>query len=344
MSDSPGSEGAERDGLRGPHHSTLDLVEPPARRSLVGWIVNSVGFLIGVAILVWSARLALGDSPRASLDRLLGIDALWLGVLCALSAISVTLNAGAFWVTVLRAHRLPFARLLGVNVIATFLAPLPFKLGAVARIMIHRRWDQMRYKVILAWFAAVGLLAAACLAPVALAATQAARIGDLWWVVALVCGGLGASVCVGAGRVLERSVRLRGLSLGAGDMLGSWSVCFGNFALRVADVAAHSARFALAASALQVDLAVSDALLLGATYFVIGASAPTGSLGVREGAVIGLGVIAPSVSVSGADLASMALLISATELATLLALIGPSAWIVLRGSKSDSAATDPARD
>src|SRR5207247_1887125 len=65
-------------------------------------------------------------------------------------------------------------------------------------------------------------------------------------------------------------------------MLASPRVVLGCAALRIIDIAAQSARIALAAAIIGHPLPWEHALLAGSIFFLISAAAPTGSLGVRE--------------------------------------------------------------
>ncbi len=289
---------------------------PKRDRPVIRAAVQVIGFLLGIAALGWCITRALQPENREQFARLGEAPASALLAILALTAVSIVLNGLIFWATLLPIRRLRAPDVVAVNAIATFLAYLPFKLGAVVRVLIHNRRDHVPLATIAAWFASVAAVIVAALVPPALASVWRGRMDALWY-----GAGLGGIVVLGVSliavarwfrgeRGLERMhsildpLRLRAAQRflqsrvwthlhDAFTILSSPGVVAGTIGLRLADTAVQAGRFLIAASILGQPLAVEQAVLVSVTFFLIGVVSPTGMLGFREAGAAGLaGVLA----------------------------------------------------
>jgi hypothetical protein len=210
---------------------------------------------------------------------------------------------------------------------------------------MHNRRDGVALLTIGAWFAAISAIMLGVLAPIALVCLWMHRVD--WVTAGLALGGV--IVCCGALHVVAKLVateqgwafvqRLwramplpRSLQLGSpgGDallarahegvrILGSGRTVFACAALRVLDVACQGLRFAIAAKILGIELPTDQAVVAGIVYFLVGALAPFGQLGVRER----LTSMLPS-AMAESTFALVVLMVTAAEIVVLLscAVIG----------------------
>ncbi len=280
-------------------------------RSVARAAVQVIGFLAGLGALTWCVAQALKPENRAQFDRLGEAPVSSLAWMLGLTAATLLLNGLIFWATLLPVRRLRLADVLAVNAIATFLAYLPFKLGAVARLFIHNRRDGVPIALAGAWFGSVGMVIVAALLPPAAASLWRGRIDATWTVAA--AGGilvLGSTMVV-VSRALrgERGIdrmhamldplRLRPAQrfLRSGlwrhpheafTILSSPGVVASTIALRLADAAVQAARFVIAAEILGQSLPAEQAVIVAVTFFLIGVVSPTGMLGFREAGAAGI--------------------------------------------------------
>lgn len=283
------------------------------------------GFLLGLGLLGWTLSLALSEESVRGFRRLGDASPGRAIGLLALTAASVVVNGLAFWVAILPVRRLGAIEVLAVNAICTLLAYLPFKLSIIMRIAIHRQRDGMTYKRLLAWFAAVGIVAVLALGPLIAAGLIRRQVDEIWLLI--VTGGVAAALILGvvAARIIRRSTRLNRWTFGSAEMMGHARAVLAQTLVRLVDVLIHTGRFLVAALILGAELDAAGALLLATTYYLAGVLSPTGALGAREGAVVGMGALAASSGLGSGALASIALVITASEAATYMALGVPSA-------------------
>lgn len=277
--------------------------------------LQALGFGLGVAMLAWCATVALRGDNRAQFARL--AEAPWwaTALLVALSGATLLLNGACFWLALRPVHRLRIGDVEAVNAIAALLALLPFKLSLLFRVLVHRQRDGVPVLTIGAWFGVTAALMLAVMGPAALAATMSGTslraLSAAWWAVVL-GGTAAASVAIvsGArwlrgGRAWALVERIAGLVPGARlralvvlrvlpraheavRMLGSPATVGGSAVLRLSDLGVQTARFLVAAMVLERAMTLEQAVLAASVYFLIGAVAPTGSLGVREAGTVGL--------------------------------------------------------
>lgn len=285
--------------------------------------LQALGFVVGVALLAWCANEAFAGPRREELRRLLAAPLWQPGALIGLAVVSAAINGAAFWGVLRPLRRLRLSDVVAVNFIASFLAFLPFKLGAVFRIGAHHRRDGVPMRDIVAWLGAFAALSVATLAPMLLALFWRREI-DLWWSVATL---LGAGAAIGAGMLLARLARthawLRHASLGSYRIVdrpgpGVW--CAG---CKLFDTGVHAARFLLAAYIFGIGLPPDRAMIYAALYYLLGSASPAGMLGVREAGIVLLGL-----GEQRQQLAQLVITLSATEALAYAATCLPAlAWL-----------------
>lgn len=319
-------------------------------RTPLGIVVQLVGFAAGVALLVWCGRMALKPENRDQLAQLSNADPVSLALLFGCSLATLLLNGYIFWVVLRPEKRIDPVGVQATNAIATMLSYLPFKLSVLLRVAVHNRHDRVPLLTIAAWFGAIAVLVLVGLGPPALMSLWRHGVDTVWWAGSLLGIGLAvvvvltlAGVFAGAGglgrihRVLD-PLRIGPLSrfIRGGSfarlhaiftMLAHREAVLGATALRLLDIAAQTARFAVAASILGVDLGWQQALLIASTYFLIGMLSPFGMLGTREAGAVGLAQLL-GISDAGDSLVVVILAVSATEsLVNLLCAGVGVAWL-----------------
>lgn len=316
--------------------------------------VQILGFGVCIALFVWVCVRAFGgadEESQAALQRLR--DAQWweLGALLGLSLVSLFLNGVIFERSLAPVRKIPLADALSVNAIATLLANLPLKLSVLFRVLVHTRRNGVPILVMGSWLGVVAVPFLAVGGSLTVLALLRDTLGDAAWVVcSLVAAGVCAGVIVLVARVFSgefgdrmigwvttrftRSehrrvvLRARLIELHEGvRMLADARMVGVCTALRTLDFVLQGARFWVAAWIVGLALSPADSMLCGVTYITTDAVAPTGSMGAREGATIGVldrvtgkdpSAIAVLVAVVGADL-SMRLLTSLAGLVYLVA-------------------------
>ncbi len=280
----------------------------------MGAVVQAVGFAAGIALLGYCVSRALSPENREQLGRLTDASAGQILAMLALSAAAIAVNGAIFWTVLCPVRRLKLADVIAVNALATFLAYLPFKLSVVARVVVHNRRDGVPLVTIGAWIIAVAGVLVTTLGPVLGVSVWRRGVDALWWGLGIagIVVATGAMVVVAGWFAGERGMaRLHAIAdrlptgvfgraarterfeqahAGAAMLAHPWSVA-GASALRLADAAGLAARFAIAAAILGVELPWTDAILLGATYFVLGVVSPFGMLGAREGGTLGFAAL-----------------------------------------------------
>lgn len=303
----------------------------PVTRGVWGIAIQILGFGIGIVLLGWAVRVAMRAENRDQLAKLGEASAGEILLLLTLAALSVGFNGIIFWVVINPIHRLRPTDVIATNAIATFLAYLPFKLSVVSRFVIHNRRDKVPVLTIGAWILAEAILMAAALGPLALASVWLKEVNALWWAVSLP----GVLVCTVVGSALARQLagdvglaRLARVGLGERitategfgrvhsgfEMLGNLRATLIANAFRLIDIFSFALRFYIAAQVLEMPISGQDALLLGATYFLIGASSPTGMLGTREAGTIAMAQLVGISSTALSETASGQIPIAATVL------------------------------
>jgi len=326
------------------------MPEGASSRSRVRAGVQVLGFVLSIGALAWAVRMALRPENRAQLEALLEATPLQILTMVALGVASVGVNGLIFWAVLRPARTLRAPDVISVNAIATLLAYLPFKLSVVARVAIHRKRDGVPVLVIGAWMAAVGISMLATLGPMTIASVAFKGVNAPWALTigAGVCVSLTLTVLVASWFEGDRGVdRLRALPLGSVitraswyeklhegfAMLACWRAATIAATLRVFDVFLFAGRFVGAAWILALPISWSDAILLGSSYFLIGALSPFGALGARELGVVGIASLVGAASAEPAGggaspIATAVVFITAVEAVVNIACAGFGvAWL-----------------
>jgi len=318
--------------------------------------LQGVGFVVGLLLLGWCVKAALSPDNREQLAKLSEAGAGEVALLLALSGATLAINGLIFWATLEPVRRLPVLDVLATNALCTFLAYLPFKLGAVTRIAIHNRRDRVPLLTVGAWFGAMLVVMAASYGPIAAASLWRRGVDAAWW-----CAGLGGAAVLAAGAVmiarpfagerglarlhrvldglrlplvgrLSRDERFAQLHSGAA-MLACPKAVATTTALRLADIGVLAARFVVAGTIVGVAFGWEEAVLVASAYYLIGVVSPFGLLGAREAGAVwlagALGLAAgtgQSAEAVARSLTVLTLFITGTESVVLLA--GAAAGVV----------------
>ncbi len=342
--------------------------DPKPGRNPTMIVVQIIGFLVGIAMLGWAVRIAMREENREQLAKLTHASPTEILLLLALATLSVGFNGFIFWAVINPVHKIRCTDVIATNAVATFLAYLPFKLSVVSRFVIHNRRDKIPVLTIGAWLLAVAVLMASVFGPVTLVSVWRKQTDPLWWIVSL--GGIAASTLVGSAlaRQLAGDVGIDRLSrLGLGErvtgsrafirlhsgfeMLGNTRAALIANAVRLLDVFTFALTFNLAARVIDMPLSAQDSLLLGASYFMIGAASPSGMLGAREAGIIGIaglvGISSSAVSETASGpspIAAVVLFVTAVQAVVNLGCAGFGiAWLRARPGLGPGANEAPVR-
>ncbi|MCC6229867.1 MAG: hypothetical protein IT432_11650 [Phycisphaerales bacterium] len=311
----------------------------PDRRGPLSIILQLAGFAAGIALLAWCVRQALRPENQGKLDRLADASPAQITGLLALSLVSLAVNALSFRSLLYPVHLLKIPDILAINSLCTWLNYLPFKIGAITRVLIHNRRDAVPVFTIGAWFIALALIMLAVCGPLIAVSLLRPHVDALWITLSLLgvlltCTALHmlARFASGdAGRARATSL-LSTLTLGlsarpfaqtpvrhaiaGADMLASPPAFSATLLWRAIDLSLQAARFMLAASVIGHSLSADRALLAALAFFLIGVFSPAGMLGTREG---GTAWLLPLVAAQGEDtswFAAAVLIVGASELIT----------------------------
>jgi uncharacterized membrane protein YbhN (UPF0104 family) len=272
--------------------------------------IQLAGFLVGLGLLVWCAKLAFSEKNRAGLERLGDASVGEVSLLLALSCVGILVNGLTFWLVLRPVRRIELRGMLATNAVATFLSYLPFKLSVMMRVAVHRQRDGVPLALIGPWFAAVGVVMVSAVAPILLLAAWRHEVDAVW---VLMLAGL---LVIGAGALSsvaqliggQRGLRLvqrvadrqpiglirrlvrsemfvlfdEGLA-----MLASFRQTLAAIGLRMIDIGAMAARFYVASRIVGSPLPAGESLVGSVAYFFIGVFSPVGALGAREGGTAG---------------------------------------------------------
>ncbi len=321
-------------------------------------VLQGVGFIIGLLLLGWCVRVALSPENREQLAKLSEASIGQVATLLGLSACTIFLNGLFFWITLRPVKHIPLIDHVAINALCTFLAFLPFKLGALTRVTINNRRDGVPILTIGAWYGCMFAIMLAAYLPTMGASMWRGGVDGLWWAaslggVALLCGLMVAVARLFAGeRGLSRLHRLiDGTRLPivgslarsdhftrihtAADMLAAPRHVFAAGLLRLVDLGVMSARFVVAGSIVGVAFGWEEAVLVASAYYIIGMVSPFGMLGAREAGTVwmagALGLAATtgqSTEEVARSLTVLTLFITGTESVVLLAgAAAGTAWL-----------------
>jgi hypothetical protein len=283
----------------------IQTLQNTGRRPLM-LALQLVGFLIGLALLAWCGKIAFSGENREAMSNLGEAPPNLMITLVLLSVLGVILDGLTIWLVLRPVRRIQLSGMLATNALATFLSLLPFKLSVMTRVAIHRKRDGVPLAIIGPWFAAVGAVMLAAIAPILLLAAWRPEI-DLLWIAMLVVSLLLVTVMLSvAARTLggQRGLRLiqafaerqpirlieritksetfilldEGLA-----MLADFKNTLAAVGLRVLYIASMAARLFVASRIVGNPLPTDQSLFGSVAYFFIGIVSPVGALGAREG-------------------------------------------------------------
>ncbi|VAX41234.1 hypothetical protein MNBD_PLANCTO03-956, partial [hydrothermal vent metagenome] len=162
---------------------------PLPTRSTTGRVLRllfqGAGFVIGLALLGWCVRVALSPENREQLAKLSEASLGQVAALLGLSATTLLLNGVFFWITLRPVKRVPLVDHVAINALCTFLAFLPFKIGALTRVAINNRRDGVPILTIGAWYGCMFAVMLAAYLPAMGASMWRGGVDGLWWVACL---------------------------------------------------------------------------------------------------------------------------------------------------------------
>lgn len=322
-----------------------DDAKGPGGMSKAQIIIQTLGFLIGLALLGWALKLAFSPQNREQFEKLGEAEWYEVGGLVALGLGTLFFNGLIFWNALLPVKRLGIVEVQATNAIASLLSYLPFKLSLLFRTVVHNRRDGVPIFTMGSWFGAIGVMMLMVLLPLAGVSQWRGDI-DLVWLLGVLAGVGVFSVATwwlaslfSFGKGLERFRRVVGwlripplskfvrtdtyAKMHAGIvMLASPRALAGNVLLRFGDVAVHTLRFKLASEMLGQPLTWEQSLLCGIAFFAIGATSPAGAIGIREAGTMGA---AGLIGIEPTTFAPIAVVVAASE--TIAYLFGTAGGI-----------------
>lgn len=294
------------------------MLPKPTRGRLA---LKIIGFVVGLALLVWIIYDAITKQQFASLAK-----ASWwqYAALLGCTLISAIANGGIFWAIIRPIAPVKWWDVQCVNAAVNLLNYAPIRLGVLTRIAHHRRIDHLPYSILLGWYAALAGLMFMTLGCV-LAATLARPQVDAWWL-AILAGllimGCAASVYVGSHRLLA------GRWQGASKMIAVPRAVALAVVLRLVDMAAYGGRLYLAIAILGVPVSPRDAVYL-TIISMVSTLAPIGSVGFREFAIAKIGPMLTDASLSS-HIDAAVLLDRASEVVVFIPLGMAALWWMAR--------------
>lgn len=306
MSDSAGastaSELVQSAGATGPAPGDA-VARELARPRWWKIVLQAVGWVASLALLVWVISSIINQpGVRDRLPRLLETPWWLIALLVALSTGTIVFSGLVFWAALRPIRRLGVTDTVAVNAAATLLGVLPFKLNFAYRVLTHMRRDGMTFLQVMSWMVATAIIILMSLAGVVLAGVLKLELNFWWWLLAMGVPTLGGLCMFLLGRrLLRMKVRERYASrpwmhhLVNGVLMLSNERCV-VFALivRFFDIACHTVRFFLAGEAamlagfVDTGLTADQAVLAGSLYFFVQIVSPTGSMGLKEAATMGV--------------------------------------------------------
>lgn len=288
--------------------------------------LQTIGFIVGIALFLWAIAMATAGENRTYLLRILEAPPHLLAILIALTVVSIVFNGLCFWAVIRPIRRINPIDVVSVNAISTVLSVLPFKISVISRAFIHHQRDGVDVRSLVAWLAAMSALSLAALLPPLAATLWRGQADLLWWITAIsgpiICTFAGVAIC----RYLSHWRIIRYASLGGWRLLRDPRTIAEQLLYRFVDLGALAARFWVGSHIIGLDLALDQALLLGTAYFFGAVLAPAGTLGFAEMGATALGA---AVGHNAGAVTSLALLITVSQFPTALAL-SVGAWIRLR--------------
>ncbi|MBS0191977.1 MAG: lysylphosphatidylglycerol synthase domain-containing protein [Phycisphaerales bacterium] len=296
--------------------------------------VQVIGFLIGVALLIWCIRQAFSPENQKQLAALKDAPAHRIALLFGMSAMVLLCSGLSFFLSLRPLRKLDFWDVQATNAIATLLGYVPFKAGMLFRILVHNRRDRVPVALIGAWFGAVSIVMLLTIGPLFAASLTVREINAKWVAIALATGLWGyCFVCALAwyfhgtrgmallrrfadrlggawGRKLVREKFVR-TAHGGLDILASPRRVAMLVGVRLMDMASQAGRFYLAGTIVGTPIAPDTCVLLASMHFVVGVISPAGMVGTREAAIVGAATMLGLANAPA--MAGVALLVLASE-------------------------------
>ena len=236
--------------------------------------VQLVGFAVGAALLVLVIRNAI---QGGGWDHVAQASPTLLAALLGCTVISAGLNGASFWVTAQPVRRVPFRAMQRINLVANMLNYAPIRLGAIARVLYHVRVDGFTLLQIGAWFSVVAYILVLGVASCAVATIVHFRVDWVWGLLVtaqMLLGILAIRMFAGVPLIEKHG---RGFDRIIGDRAILWSAA----GLRAADLVMYTARMAVAAAILDIDLSPPQIVIL-AIVALSASLIPFGRVGFRE--------------------------------------------------------------
>ena len=278
-------------------------------------ITQSLGFVVGLALLIWCITIAVKGGEGEGISgwaRIREANILLVVGLIGCTLISLFVNGIIFWLVILPVKNLGLWRMEWLNLVTGVLNYAPIRAGLLARIAYNLRVDRLTLLQLGGWFLALAFTMALTLSACILA-TIVWRSFDLVWIGIvlgqIVLGGLLMWAVMGHPLIIRHGK-------GMDQMLRKPACLWGAIGLRLLDIAAFVGRMACAAAILGLSLPFADVMLLGFAAIALSLN-PLGRIGFREAAVafVASRLIAPDLG--GAHLetsmAQLALVESAGE-------------------------------
>ena len=242
-----------------------------------------IGFAIGLVLVGWCIKGALSGGEEGW-ERLRAASPWLVIAMVATSLVSQLANGALFWATIRPIRRERFWVLQGVNFTSGLLNYAPVRIGMLSRVIYHLRVDRMKILLLMAWFGTVSFAMLAVMGA-AFGATVVHPSLDPFW---LAIFSIPLLVLVAAAPALFRipllAKPLERFIPGCLPMLTHRGWLSAGLVLRTVDLAMWTARIAIAAKILGIELGSGDLLIIAVAALVV-AMNPLGRIGFREAAV-----------------------------------------------------------
>lgn len=246
-------------------------------------VFQLVGFAIGLLLVGWCVKGALSGGEEGW-ERIRSASPWLVVAMIGTSLGSQLANGALFWTTIRPVRRERFWVLQGVNFTSGLLNYAPVRIGMLSRVIYHLRVDRMKILLLMAWFGTVSLAMLAVMGAAFGATIIHPSLDPLWLAIftvpllALVAGApLLFRLPLLAGP-LERFIP------GSLPMLTHRGWLSAGLMLRTIDLWMWTARIAIAAKILGIELGSGDLLIIAVAALVV-AMNPLGRIGFREAAV-----------------------------------------------------------
>lgn len=258
------------------------------------FIVQLLGFVVGMALLVWCIY---GAARQGDWSAVANADPLLVLGLIGCTFVSLAANGAIFWLVIQPIKRLRLLDMELLNIAVAVLNYAPIRAGLIARVAYNVKVDKLPLLVIGAWLAAIAYTMLLTLTAVIVATLLQQTYQWSWWAWA---GAVAAQLLIGglltigliniAQSILPEDLLMR-FGKGMHNMLRKPVTLWGAMLIRCIDVAAYIGRMMCAAAILGLDtkLNTSQVTLLAITAMVM-SLIPLGRVGYREA---GVALVAP---------------------------------------------------